>query len=353
MFFRMTNPGHEYYDYTSPFPAGLKKGIDPDTQLVYWDYYHTQASDYRKMIARHRELGKEPVVGSGIWTWTRLWYDHRTTMETALPCIDVCRQEKIAELFFTMWGDDGAECSHFSQLPALFYIAEYAKGNNDEEKIKAKFKSFVGIDFDEFMNIDCPNDVVPYLGRPKNPSKYMMYADYFNDFLDYTIQEGAGERYVAFARQLHATAKKSRRYGYVFDTAAKLCDVMAIKYELGLRTRRAYEAGDRETLEALAKNEYVKVERLIRIYGKAFEKQWFLDNKPHGFDVQDHRIGALLYRTDACRRRILDYVNGKIDRIEELEEALLPFKGERQSFSLNRAPFCATVNIVYHGSVPS
>ncbi|MBQ8850679.1 MAG: hypothetical protein IJ011_10135, partial [Clostridia bacterium] len=59
-------------------------------------------------------------------------------------------------------------------------------------------------------------------------------------------------------------------------------------------------------------------EKLIRVYARAFEKQWFYDNKPHGFDVQDHRLGALLYRTESCRRRILDYTSGRIDRIEQL-----------------------------------
>ena len=222
----------------------------------------------------------------------------------------------------------------------------------DGEKIKAGFKRLVGIDFDEFMNIDCPNDVVPYEGRPKNPSKYMLYSDYFNDFLDYTVKEGAGEKYIEYASQLHATARKSRKYGYVFDTAAKLCDVMAIKYELGLKTRKAYEAGDKAELERLAKSEYVKVEKLIRIFGRAFERQWFTDNKPHGFDVQDHRIGALIYRTDACRRRILEYVNGKIERIDELEEKLLPYGNEGESTNINRAPLYATANLIHFHSVP-
>jgi len=250
----------------------------------------------------------------------------------------------------TMWGDDGAECSHFSQLPSLFYLAEYAKGNRDEAKIKAKFKRLVGIDFDEFMNIDCPNDVIAYKGgRPRNPSKYMLYSDYFNDFLDYTIKEGVGAKYEEYAKQLHATAKKSRKYGYVFDAAAKLCDVLAIKYELGLRTRKAYEAGDKAELERLAKNEYVKVAKLIDIYGRSFEKQWFADNKPHGFDVQDHRIGALIRRTDACRRRILDYTSGKIDRIEELDEALLPYHEKEESINKNKVITTATCNMVCMG----
>ena len=93
------------------------------------------------------------------------------------------------------------------------------------------------------------------------------------------------------------------------------------------------------------------MEKLIRVFARAFEKQWFTDNKPHGFDIQDQRIGALLYRTDACRRRILDYVSGKIERIEELDEALLPFREAEQSTSLNVTPFYTTVNIVHHESV--
>ncbi|MBE6356671.1 MAG: beta-N-acetylhexosaminidase [Lentisphaerae bacterium] len=119
MFFRMTNENHDYYDFTSPFPKGIQKEINPDVSLVYWDYYHKDAASYRKMIARHRELGKEPIMASGIWTWSRLWYDHRETMETVIPCIDVCRQEKISELFFTMWGDDGAYCNYDSSLAGI------------------------------------------------------------------------------------------------------------------------------------------------------------------------------------------------------------------------------------------
>ena len=127
--------------------------------------------------------------------------------------------------------------------------------------------------------------------------------------------------------------------------------VLAIKYELGLRTRRAYEAGDKETLRNLAKNEYVKVEKLIDVFARSFEKQWFKDNKPHGFDVQDHRLGALIRRTGACRRRILDYVNGKIDRIEELDEALLPYMEKGESFVLNGAIKSSTVNVPFFGAV--
>ena len=350
MYFRPWNGGR-YVIPKCKMPREVVESLPNSVIPVYWDYYQSKEETYSDMIENHKQLSKNTWFAGGSWSWNGMIPYNRFTLESMIPAINACRKHRVRNIFFTMWGDDGAECSHFSQLPSLLYLAEYAKGNKDENKIKAKFKRLVGIDFDEFMNIDCPNDVIPYEGRPRNPSKYMLYSDYFNDFIDYTVKEGAGERYVDFAKQLHATAKKSRKYGYVFDSAAKLCDVMAIKYELGLRTRKAYEAGDKAELERLAKNEYVKVEKLIRVFARAFEKQWFTDNKPHGFDIQDQRIGALLYRTDACRRRILDYVSGKIERIEELDEALLPFREAEQSTSLNVTPFYTTVNIVHHESV--
>ena len=172
----------------------------------------------------------------------------------------------------------------------------------------------------------------------------MLYSDCFNDFLDYTIQEGAGVKYKEYSKKLSSIAKKSRKYGYVFDSAAKLCDVLEFKYELGLKTRRAYEANNKDELKRLAENEYTEVIKRLKIFIKAFEKQWMLDNKPHGFDVQEKRLGALLYRLGSCQRRILNYANGKIDKIEELDEELLAFKGKNRSLQFNHMPWISTVN---------
>lgn len=350
MYFRSWNGGR----YTIPkceIPRDVVESYPKEVIPVYWDYYRTKEQDYSDMLENHKQLSDNIWFAGGSWSWYGMIPFNRFTMESMIPALDACEKQGIRNVFMTMWGDDGAECSHFSQLPSLLYLAEYAKGNKDKAKIAEKFKRIVGIDFDEFMNIDCPNDVVEYKGSPRNPSKYMIYSDYFNDFLDYTVKPGAGQKYKEYAEKLRATAKKSRKYGYVFDSAAKLCDLLEVKYELGLKTRRAYEAHDMEALRSLAMNEYVKVAKLYDIYGRAFERQWFLDNKPNGFDVQDMRIGAMIRRTDACRRRILDYVNGKIDRIEELDEALLPYRNAEESTNVNTSLLNATANVLYHGSI--
>lgn len=347
MFFRPWNNG-EYVIPKKEIPKEVIDSLPSSVIPVYWDYYQSKISVYDDMLENHKQLSDKTWFAGGAWSWLGFVPFNQFTLKTMIPALHACKEHQIKDIIFTMWGDDGAECSHFSQLPSLFYLAKYAKGNTDEASIKAKFKKFCGIDFDEFMQIDCPNNIIEHNGMPANPSKYMLYSDCFNDYLDYTVTEGAGEKYKEYAKALHETARKSLKYRYVFDTAAKLCEVLEIKYELGLRTRKAYEAGDKTELKRLAENEYTEVKKRLSVFIRAFEKQWMRDNKPHGFDVQEMRLGALLYRIDSCRRRILSYANGKIDRIEELDEKLLPYKKKNSIFQFNQAPITATVNTIHH-----
>lgn len=345
--------GYEIMLWSDMFYKSLASGehVDklPDSVIpVFWDYYHLEESIYEKCLINQKRLSNDVWFAGGLWCWAGLIPFNKYSLDTMIPALTACHKTKTKNIFFTMWGDDGAECSHFSQLPSLFYLAECAKGNKDAQKIKAKFKRLVGIEFDEFMNIDCPNEVIPYDRSIRNPSKYMLYSDYFNDFFDNTINLGDGKIYKKYSIELKETARKSRKYGYVFNTASKLCDVLEIKYELSLKTRLAYEKNDKSELKRLALNDYVKVYKLIQDFAKAFKKQWFIENKPHGFDIQEQRIGALLYRTKSCKKRILDFVDGKIDKIAELEEKLLPYGEKGKPTYFSKAVTSSTVNIPIH-----
>ena len=152
----------------------------------------------------------------------------------------------------------------------------------------------------------------------------MLYSDPFLGYMDYTVKAGGNEYYAECERKLSAVAKKSRKYGYLFDSAAKLSGVLKYKYELGTKTRAAYKAGDKEELLRLANEDYTAAYKAIGAFAKSFERQWNLDNKTYGFEVHDIRLGGLMKRVDSCRRRLIDYANGRIDRIAELEEEILP-----------------------------
>jgi hypothetical protein len=309
---------------------------------VYWDYHITDEQVYSDKIKKHLQISKNTWYAGGAWGWFGMIPHNQFTLRTMIPALDACKKNKVKNVFITMWGDHGAECSHITQLPALFYLAEHAKGVTDASKIKKKFKSLIGIDFDDFMKIDSPNDIENYIGLPRNPSTYMLYSDYFNGFLDYTVKEGLGEKYSEIAAELLEVSKKSRKYGYVFDSAAKLSNLLSVKYELGVKTRAAYQKNDKEALRGLALNEYTKLEKLIREYITSFRKQWMRENKPHGFEVQEQRLGGLLLRTESCKKRIIEYTSGKLDKIDELEETLLPF-GEKDHTMLYLGPYSPNI----------
>ena len=327
MFFRSWNGG-QYHCYKKTVPPEVIAAVPKNVTLAYWDYYHQGYAAYDAMIANHRQITDNIWFAGGAWTWKGMVPLNDYSLRTMRPALDACRDNRVRNVYITLWGDDGAECSRYAVLPSLFYLAQYARGVTDEAVIRQRFKRMFGLSFDDFMKLDLPNQL-PTNQDAVNPSKYMLMADCLNDFLDYTVAPGSGEKYAAWERELAAVAKKSRTYGYLFDTEAKLCGVLKYKYELGLRTREAYERGDQAELRRLAEQDYAAVIRLLPRLRDALEKQWFRENKPCGFDVQDLRFGGLLQRIKSTKKRILDYVNGKIDRIEELDEPLLPYGSEK------------------------
>ena len=350
MYMRAFNGGNYFIDDYKKVPKEVIDAIPDGVIPVYWDYYHDEERIYDVHFDAHKQMSKNTWFAGGTWSWGGFMPHNAYGMLTMQPGIRSAIKNKVKNCIITMWGDDGAECSKVAMIPSLFAISEFAKGNEDMDLIKAKFQKSFGISFDDFMLLDALNDIngtsVEYK-TPVNPSKYMLYSDYFNGFLDVTVVGGEGEKYRKLAPKLWAVAKKTRKFGYLFKTAAALAEALAVKFELGYKTRNAYKAGDKDELRRLAENEYKEVEKLIRAYLRAFEEQWFHENKPCGFDVQDIRLGATLQRTVSCRRRILDYVNGKIDSIPELEEELLPYRTfEKRSIYCNEAKLYLTTNSI-------
>ncbi len=348
MYLRAFNNGNYYLRDFAKVPKDVVDAIPEGVIPVYWDYYHKNERMYDVHFDAHKQMSKNVWFAGGAWSWGGFMPHNDYTILTMQPAIRSAVKNKVKNAIFTMWGDDGAECSKVAMLPSLFAISEFAKGNEDMDLIKAKFKRLVGISYDDFSLLDALNHVngtsVDY-NSAVNPSKYMLYSDYFNGFLDVTVVGGEGEKYRELAPKLDAVAKKSRKYAYLFKSAAALARALSVKFELGYKTRAAYKAGDKEELRRLAENDYKEAEKLIRAYHKVFEEQWFFENKPCGFDVQDIRLGATIQRTISCRKRLLDYVNGKIDAIPELQEELIPYRTfEKRSIYCNEAKYYLTTN---------
>ena len=259
MFIRSWNDGKYYIkDEVKEVPEEVVKALPNGVIPVYWDYYSEKGSEYDCMIKIHKQLSKDSWFAGGISSWTGFTPNNLLSIRYSREAIKACYKNGVTNMVFTMWEDDGSECSHFSQLPALFYIAEYAKGNYDENKIKERFKKLVGISYDDFMKTDIPNYLTPNAPvKRENPSKNLLYSDPFLGFMDYTVPEGANEIYARHTAVLYEISKETRKYGYVFSTLAALCDSLSIKAELGIKTRAAYKNGDKAELLRLANGRIV------------------------------------------------------------------------------------------------
>lgn len=224
-----------------------------------------------------------------------------------------------------MWGDDGGECPYFSALPALMHAVAVAEGLSKTE-MKEKFRAIVGEDYDAFLALDLLNHI---LGEEKivgsaNYGKNRLYDDCFLEILTLNAEGANGVLYHGYAERLHRYAAESRRFGYLFDTMASLCDTLEIKFDLADKTQALYAAGDRDGLRHLAEGEYAELLPRLDAFYKAFRRQWYTVNKTYGFEVQDARLGGLMQRIKSCRERLLAFCNGEIDKIEELSEPVLP-----------------------------
>jgi hypothetical protein len=185
-----------------------------------------------------------------------------------------------------------------------------------------------------------------YKGHERATRK-VLFTDLFTGFLDTVVKEGFGKEFSRLADLYRASAKKSKKWAYMFRSYAALADVMAVKYELGVKTRAAYQQGNIDELRRLAEEDYTLLIKRLRTFQLAFEKQWYTENKPYGFDVQELRIGGVSIRAESCKRRLLDYVNGKIREIPELAEKLIEISPTNYLYKNNEYDFLSTVSTLW------
>ncbi len=236
----------------------------------------------------------------------------------------------IENVFVTMWGDNGKECSYYAVLPALFAAKRFYDGCTDMDAIKAEFEAIAQENFDGLCALDLPNYIGGNDQCTQNACKVMFYSDPFNGFLDSTVPSGLSGDYEEISEKLRIYGRNSR-YAYIFECEASLCDFLAIKYRLGEFTRKAYQASDKAELQRLTE-EYARASDKLEVFYKALYKLWTLENKPQGFDVLELRIGGLMLRLQSCRRRLIGYLKGEEKIQPELEEKLLDFYGNGEHF---------------------
>ena len=113
-----------------------------------------------------------------------------------------CRAKGVENVVMTMWGDNGAECSKFAVLPALFMVAQMARGIDDEETIHANFEKEFGIPFEDFRALDLAGTQNDSAEAIYNPEKYLLYCDPFMGQFDNRVKPADAAGYADCAARL-------------------------------------------------------------------------------------------------------------------------------------------------------
>jgi len=349
MYFLLGSNQGKHYDPEAVFPHEAKAGMPADVQLVYWEYYPETEAPYLALVQRHRELGKEPLVASVVWTTHPcFWYGRDRTEATAGGCIRACRQAGVKEMFFTMWGDDGGECELDSALAGLAFAAAAAYGES-QDSLEKRYRAICGIgyeqtclgsriedtslggrierNYDSFASLMLWDD--PLLGmhwlnvEARRPGYWAAALEHFEDIL----AELRPHREVTGPVDLgHAWA---------------LARFILAKMNLRRALERACQARDCSALEAAA-SEAEDAARLAEELEITFRRQWLRRNKRAGLEVIQIRLGGMRQRLLETARVVRELARGERETIPELEDGLA-LSGEA------RAQLTAPIWVPYRG----
>jgi len=327
MYFRLSNPEQNYYDLENPIPKSVQDKIPKNVQLVYWDYYHTDGSFYEGMIKRHRDIGFEPVMASGIWTWTKLWYDHQKTVETVVPGIKSCRKQKVKELFFTMWGDDGAYCNYDSSLAGLVYAADLAFGadENDSKNTAKRFEAICMSDYDAHILASGINYYIKdYMVNPAmliwdDPMYGIAYREGMVRDSEFDLK--LVDTYEEILKKLLPRLEDVEAGN--FTHVINILDAAIKKVELRGALLYAYATDDRVALRQIAVTMIPAVAAAVAEFDASFRQQWLDCAKPFGLETIQIRNAGVIARLEETALRIQEYLAGDILEIEEIEESML------------------------------
>ncbi len=344
MYFRLGSSEGGYYDRDCVIPEDVIAGIPKDVQLVYWDYYHTDRDFYEEWIERHRQLGSEPVVASGVWTWDHHWTALPFTFTTVSACMEACRNKGVSEVFVTMWGDDGMECDIHSALPGIQYFADYGYNERiDRESLKTNFLGSCRGRFEDWVKAS-ELDHVPAVQENKdsrtNVSKWLLWQDPILGLLDPEV-EGLKleDHYARLSEELFGLIEGNAE-GDSLRRAAQLARVLALKGGLRNGVVEAYRAGDRAGVRNTAENDIPALVHELEELWRLHRRLWMESFKPFGWEVIEQRYGGLAFRLRTFADRLAAWADEKLDRIPELETKLQPIyklEGDLPSLRTARA----------------
>lgn len=314
-----------YYLPEMVVPQETVDNAPEDVTLVFWDYYNDTYDFYNKNLIQHNRFKNKIAFAGGVWTWDGFAPNFTYTLETMKPAMQSCIDRGVRTVIATKWGNDGCESDFAKAVAGLAVFSEYCYKGRDctDDDIYAAAYHISGINKELSEAI---SDF--YIGLPGAVrfGKGVFYVDPLINMMhcDADMNEAAK----IFRRSLDVINKNS---DYKFSKFyALLFEIVATKAEVLAKLQDAYKNDDRDYLKKTADETFPALEALYAQFYGMFKGYWRADYKPFGFEAYAQRFGGVMMRLSDASEIIHDYLDGKTDRIEELEQEVI--KGINKSW---------------------
>ena len=313
MFYRLGSKMNDYYDTDAVVPQSVITEI-PDVALCYWDYYHTDEAFYTGMLEGHRQMGKEVVFAGGIWTWSGLLPHVRKTNATAYPALRACLKSGINTVLATAWGDDGCETDYRLALNQLPIYSEHVWLGEKCTKAEVEHMG----ELLTGMSRVCYDAMGAFYADEEDhrPGKGLFYCDPL-----YPLTEGLWDLN-GYRDELEKGIKTLECH---LDDAR--CEYAWLAMRIALDKldwvnilRPTYIRGDKAAMLVLATEKLPALRELYDRMMFVWREQWESGRKRNGWETICARLGAVIARLDDAQRILIRWAEGKIERVEELEE---------------------------------
>jgi hypothetical protein len=119
-------------------------------------------------------------------------------------------------------------------------------------------------------------------------------------------------------------AKRGDEWCELYEYVRKIFDFLALKTYIAEHLVPAYKSADRAALRKFAEELFPALIEKTEAVHRAHKARWFSYNKVVGWSSLDIRYAGVKERCKTAIDILLDYLDGKLDTIEELEVERLP-----------------------------
>ena len=332
MYFRANDADRQnrYYGSRLTDPEAVAKQIPEGMTLVFWHYGELFGCD-DEMLAYHKMFDRPTIFAGGSWSWCGHLPENDYMEIATRASLEACRRHGVDSAMMTIWLNNGAECPLFASLYCLSFMAELCyRGNPSEEELAARFAATTGADRAFFHDMGgYQNEFGDAEAYPVYSKRFLGKATFWQDPLEglfdtHHIGHERSKHYAALAERFAAAPKDA--YSYLYRFSERIFAFLSVKCRVAERLHPAYQAGDRDTLTAICREDLPALLALGREVHALHAEVWGKSYRSIGWAVLDRRYGGMTSRIETAIARLTDYLDGKVDTIPELEDARL-YKG--------------------------